>query len=106
MHQTQLISITNSVRYTGLNLTNKGLKMNNRSKLTIDLDDSTLVALNSGSTEKELELEVLGTDQASEASIRKALSQVRRIKRALADAEDILILKANKKFLEKNLSLF
>lgn len=80
--------------------------MNNRSKLTIDLDDSTLVALNSGSTEKELELEVLGTDQASEANIRKALSQVRRIKRALADAEDILILKANKKFLEKNLSLF
>ena len=82
------------------------LKMNNRSKLTIDLDDSTLVALNSWSTEKELELEVLGTDQASEANIRKALSQVRRIKRALADAEDILILKANKKFLEKNLSLF
>lgn len=80
--------------------------MNNRSKLTIDLDDSTLVALNSESTEKELELEVLGTDQASEANIRKALSQVRRIKRALADAEDILILKANKKFLEKNLSLF
>lgn len=80
--------------------------MNNRSKLTIDLDDSTLVALNSWSTEKELELEVLGTDQASEANIRKALSQVRRIKRALADAEDILILKANKKFLEKNLSLF